>query len=209
MQRVTSSVIKRIVDIIVAACGLVLLSPVFAVVALQVRREFGSPIFFTQMRPGLSGVSFQLIKFRSMRAPQPNSGSSLTDKDRLTDYGRKLRASSLDELPELINVLKGEMSIVGPRPLLVDYLPLYSAEQRRRHDVRPGITGWAQVNGRNAISWEDKFEYDVWYVDNHSIWLDIKIIFLTIFKVIKRDDISEQGHETMSRFEGAGESENR
>jgi len=193
---------KRIFDIFTAFFGLVLLAPVLVIVAMKIRRELGAPVFFKQIRPGLDGKPFELVKFRSMAAPSVNSSSGIDDESRLSAFGLKLRASSLDELPELINVLKGDMSLVGPRPLLMEYLPLYSRTQNRRHEVRPGITGWAQVNGRNAISWEQKFEHDVWYVDNQSFFLDIKIIFMTLLKVVKRDDIAEEGHVTMSKFEG-------
>jgi lipopolysaccharide/colanic/teichoic acid biosynthesis glycosyltransferase len=195
---------KRIIDILGASLGLLLLSPVLAIVAYKIRREMGSPVLFRQTRPGMYGKSFQMIKFRTMRDAIDANGRPLPDAERLTKLGRFLRASSLDELPELWNVLKGEMSLVGPRPLLTEYLPLYSPEQARRHDVRPGVTGWAQVNGRNAISWEEKFALDVWYVDNRSIRLDLKIIWLTIRKVIGRDGISAAGEVTMSRFTGNG-----
>jgi lipopolysaccharide/colanic/teichoic acid biosynthesis glycosyltransferase len=195
---------KRIIDILGASLGLLLLSPVLAIVAYKIRREMGSPVLFRQTRPGMYGKPFQMIKFRTMRDAIDANGRPLPDAERLTKLGRFLRASSLDELPELWNVLKGEMSLVGPRPLLTEYLPLYSPEQARRHDVRPGVTGWAQVNGRNAISWDEKFALDVWYVDNRSLWLDLKIFWLTIRKVIKRDDISAAGEATMSKFTGNG-----
>jgi lipopolysaccharide/colanic/teichoic acid biosynthesis glycosyltransferase len=193
---------KRALDILGAAVGLILFSPVLIVIALIIRREMGSPVLFRQTRPGLHGKPFQMIKFRTMRDVIDADGSPLADSERLTKLGRFLRSSSLDELPELWNVLKGEMSLVGPRPLLMEYLPLYSPEQARRHEVRPGVTGWAQVNGRNAISWDEKFALDVWYVDNRSLWLDMKIIWLTIRKVIKRDGISAAGEATMSKFTG-------
>lgn len=193
---------KRALDILGAAVGLILFSPVLIVIALIIRREMGSPVLFRQTRPGLHGKPFQMIKFRTMRDVIDAEGSPLADSERLTKLGRFLRSSSLDELPELWNVLKGEMSLVGPRPLLMEYLPLYSPEQARRHEVRPGVTGWAQVNGRNAISWDKKFALDVWYVDNRSLWLDMKIIWLTIRKVIKRDGISAAGEATMSKFTG-------
>ena len=167
-------------------------------------REMGSPILFRQTRPGTNGKPFQMIKFRTMRNAIDADGRPLPDSERLTKLGRLLRSSSLDELPELWNVLKGDMSLVGPRPLLMEYLPLYSPEQARRHEVRPGVTGWAQVNGRNAISWNEKFALDVWYVDNRTLWLDLKIIWFTIRKVIKRDGISAAGEATMSRFTGNG-----
>ena len=193
---------KRIVDIVGVGIGLLLLSPVILVVALLIWRRMGRPVFFCQTRPGLHGKPFEMIKFRTMRDAMDAEGNPLADAERLTRLGRLLRSTSLDELPELWNVLKGEMSLVGPRPLLMEYLPLYSPEQARRHEVRPGVTGWAQVNGRNAISWDEKFALDVWYVDNRTIWLDIKIIWLTILKVVKRDGISAAGEATMSKFTG-------
>lgn len=179
-----------------------MLSPVFAVVAVMIRRKMGKPVLFSQIRPGLQKRPFKMIKFRTMRDAIDANGDPLPDSERLTRLGQFMRSSSLDELPELWNVLKGEMSLVGPRPLLMEYLPLYSPEQARRHEVRPGITGWAQVNGRNAISWDEKFELDIWYVDNRTIWLDLKIIWLTIRKVLKRDGISAAGEATMPKFEG-------
>ena len=194
-------VVKRAFDLAAASICLLVFSPVLAVVAFKIRRELGSPIVFKQMRPGLHGKPFQLIKFRSMGVQQ--QGGDLSDQERLTPFGRKLRASSLDELPELINVLKGDMSFVGPRPLLMEYLPLYSAVQNRRHEVKPGITGWAQVKGRNAISWEEKFEHDVWYVDNHHFFLDVWVLILTFVQVIRKDNISAEGHATMAKFEGS------
>ena len=184
--------------------GLFLLAPVFAIVSLLIWREMGAPVLFRQTRPGRFGQPFEMVKFRSMRGARDAGGDPLPDAERLTGLGRFLRASSLDELPELWNVLKGDMSIVGPRPLLMEYLPLYSLEQARRHDVRPGVTGWAQINGRNAISWEDKFALDVWYVQNRTIWLDLKIIWLTLLKVVKREGISAAGEATMSKFTGSG-----
>lgn len=193
---------KRLLDIFVAGVGLVLLSPVLILIAFMILREMGSPVLFRQTRPGRDGKPFQMVKFRTMRSAIDGSGRPLPDSERLTKLGSFLRSSSLDELPELWNVLKGEMSLVGPRPLLMEYLPLYSSEQARRHEVRPGVTGWAQVNGRNAISWNEKFALDVWYVDNRSLWLDLKIIWLTIRKVVKREGISAAGEATMSRFEG-------
>lgn len=195
---------KRIIDILGASFGLLFLSPVLAIVAFKVSRQMGSPVLFHQTRPGLNGKPFQMIKFRTMRDVIDADGRPLPDAERLTKLGRFLRSSSIDELPELWNVLKGEMSLVGPRPLLIEYLPLYSPEQARRHAVRPGVTGWAQVNGRNAISWEEKFALDVWYVDNQSLWLDLRIIWLTIRKVIKRDGISAAGEATMPKFTGNG-----
>ncbi len=197
--------IKRIFDIITVVVALIFLVPVTSIIALQIRRKLGSPVFFRQTRPGLNGKPFEMVKFRTMRDAYDENGLSLPDSVRMTPFGRFLRATSLDELPELWNVLKGEMSLVGPRPLLMEYLPLYNEEQRRRHEVRPGITGWAQVNGRNAISWEEKFKLDVWYVDNQSFWLDLKILFLTIQKVFIRDGISAQGEVTMPKFTGTQE----
>lgn len=193
---------KRIFDFVVALCVLLAFSPVFFMLVLLVRKYLGAPVFFTQERPGRHGKIFKMVKFRTMTSARDGAGNLLPDEQRLTRFGRFLRSSSLDELPELWNVLKGDMSLVGPRPLLVEYLPLYSAEQARRHDVRPGITGWAQVNGRNAISWDQKFRLDVWYVENRSFWLDIRILFLTVKKVLIRDGISQQGEATMSRFTG-------
>ena len=175
---------KRLIDIVAAMFGIVLLSPLFIIIVILVRIKLNSTIFFCQLRPGIAGKPFKLIKFRTMLDTYDTDGSLLSDSIRLTSFGRFLRSTSLDELPEFWNVLKGEMSLVGPRPLLIEYLPLYSKEQSRRHELKPGITGWAQVNGRNAISWEDKFKLDVWYVDNQSFWLDIKILFLTFMKVI-------------------------
>lgn len=195
---------KRALDILGAAIGLIVFSPILIAISLMIRREMGSPVLFSQTRPGHNGKPFQMIKFRTMRDAIDADGRPLPDAERLTKLGQFLRASSLDELPELWNVLKGEMSLVGPRPLLMEYLPLYSPEQARRHEVRPGITGWAQVNGRNAISWDEKFALDVWYVDNQSLWLDLKIIWLTIRKVIKREGISAKGEATMSKFTGNG-----
>ena len=195
---------KRIIDILGASLGLLLLSPVLAIVAYKIRREMGSPVLFRQTRPGLHGKPFHMIKFRTMRDANDANGHPLPDAERLTKLGRFLRSSSLDELPELWNVLKGEMSLVGPRPLLIEYLTLYSPDQARRHEVRPGVTGWAQVNGRNAISWDEKFALDVWYVGNRNLWLDLKIIWLTIRKVIKRDGISAGGGATMPKFTGNG-----
>ena len=194
---------KRKFDIMVSVSLLCALTPVVLVVSLLVKLKLGSPIFFYQKRPGLNGKSFEMIKFRSMLDALGQDGDPLPDEERLTKFGKFLRASSLDELPGLWNVLKGEMSLVGPRPLLVEYLPLYSKEQARRHEVRPGITGWAQVNGRNAISWDEKFELDVWYVENQSFWLDLKILFLTVKKVFVREGISQEGQVTMERFTGS------
>ena len=193
---------KRIIDIFGAGFGLFLLSPVLAIVAYKIRREMGSPVLFRQTRPGLQGEPFQMIKFRTMRNALDAEGRSLLDPERLTKLGRFLRSTSLDELPELWNVLIGDMSLVGPRPLLMEYLPLYSPDQARRHEVRPGITGWAQINGRNAISWEEKFTLDVWYVDNRSLWLDFKILGQTALKVLRREDIDAAGEATMPPFRG-------
>ena len=194
---------KRFFDFVLAAMALLLLGIPLLFLTLQVRRKLGSPALFRQIRPGLGGRPFEMIKFRTMTDERNSTGLLLPDADRLTPFGRFLRASSLDELPEFWNVLKGDMSLVGPRPLLMEYLPLYSTEQSRRHDVRPGITGWAQVNGRNALSWEEKFKLDLWYVDNCSVWLDIRILGLTVRKVVWRDDISAAGEATMPRFIGS------
>jgi len=194
---------KRIFDVIASFFGLLFLSPVIMLLSIFVVEKLGRPVLFKQKRPGLQGDVFEMLKFRSMRDALDGEGNVLPDSERLTPFGKKLRSSSLDELPGLWNVLKGDMSLVGPRPLLVEYLPLYSAEQARRHDVRPGITGWAQVNGRNAISWEEKFKLDIWYVDNQSFWLDIKILFLTVKKVFVRDGISADGEVTMHKFTGS------
>jgi len=194
--------VKRVFDCLFSLVGLVALAPVVAAVAVLVRYKLGCPVFFRQVRPGLHAKPFEMIKFRTMRDAVDKHGNPLPDEQRMTRLGHILRATSLDELPELWNVLKGDMSLVGPRPLLMEYLPLYSPEQYRRHEVRPGVTGWAQVNGRNALSWEDKFKLDVWYVDNRSLWLDIKILFLTVKKVLVRDGISADGQATMERFRG-------
>ena len=193
---------KRLVDILIAGLALIILSPLLLVLALLVARNLGRPILFSQIRPGLHARPFRMYKFRSMLDTINADGELLGDVDRLTDFGRFLRASSLDELPGLWNVLKGDMSLVGPRPLLMEYVPLFSAEQARRHEVRPGITGWAQVNGRNAIGWDEKFALDVWYVDHRNFWLDLKIIALTALKVVARHGISAEGEATMSKFEG-------
>ncbi len=195
--------IKRFIDIFVSLLLLFLLSPLMLLAFLVVGFKLGCPVIFKQARPGLNGNVFYLIKFRTML--NQNEEQSLTDEERITKFGSILRAASVDELPSLLNVLKGDMSLVGPRPLLVEYLPLYNEEQARRHLVRPGITGWAQVNGRNAISWEDKFKLDVWYVDNQSLLLDIKILFLTVKKVFVREGISAEGHVTMEKFKGSKE----
>lgn len=194
---------KRLLDIILSLVAVVLLGLPLLFLTWQVRRKLGSPVFFRQTRPGLDGQPFQMIKFRTMTDARGPDGQLLPDVDRLTAFGRFLRSSSLDELPELWNVLRGDMSLVGPRPLLMEYLPLYSPEQARRHEVRPGITGWAQVNGRNTLSWEDKFKLDVWYVDHRSLRFDIKILWLTVRKVLVRDGISAAGEATMPRFTGS------
>jgi sugar transferase EpsL len=193
---------KRLFDIFVALIALLVLFPVFIVLYVLIAVKMGRPVIFKQTRPGLSGQPFNMFKFRSMTDERDENGELLPDNVRLTRFGKLLRATSLDELPELWNVLKGDMSLVGPRPLLMEYLALYSPEQSRRHNVRPGITGWAQINGRNAISWEQKFKYDTWYADNHSFFLDIKILFLTVWKVIKRSDISSDTSVTMEKFRG-------
>ena len=193
---------KRVFDLVIIFIGLLFLVPVIILVAALVRLRLGSAIFFKQVRPGLNGNLFNMYKFRTMTNERDKNGVFLSDKVRLTEFGKFLRSTSLDELPGLWNVLKGDMSLVGPRPLLVEYLPLYSEKQSRRHEVRPGITGWAQVNGRNAISWDEKFDLDVWYVDNQSIWLDTKILWLTVKKVITRDGISSSNEATMPAFKG-------
>lgn len=193
---------KRSFDFVSALAILIVLSPVLALLGLLIRINMGRPVLFRQTRPGLHGAPFDMVKFRSMRDAHDRDGNPLADAERLTPLGRTMRATSLDELPELWNILKGDMSLVGPRPLLMEYLPLYSAEQARRHDVRPGLTGWAQVNGRNALSWEEKFALDTWYVDHRSFWLDVKILLLTVGKVLRRDGISGEGEVTMAKFEG-------
>ncbi len=193
---------KRLFDITAAFAALLLLALPLALLTWQVRRKLGSPAFFRQVRPGMHGQPFEMVKFRTMTDARGPDGALLPDADRLTPFGRFLRASSLDELPELWNVLKGDMSLVGPRPLLMEYLPLYSPQQARRHEVRPGITGWAQVNGRNAISWDDKFKLDVWYVDHRSLWLDLRILWMTVRKVLVRDGISAEGQATVEYFRG-------
>ncbi|GHZ56905.1 TPA: sugar transferase [Vibrio cholerae] len=193
---------KRIFDVLVSFWALLMLSPIIGIVAWKIRKNLGSPVLFRQTRPGLNGKPFEMVKFRTMKDAVDAQGNPLPDSERMTPFGDKLRNSSLDELPELWNVLKGEMSLVGPRPLLMQYLPLYSPEQVRRHEVRPGVTGWAQINGRNAIRWEEKFKLDVWYVDNRSFFLDIKILFLTIKKVFVKEGISADDHVTMPEFKG-------
>ena len=194
--------IKRLFDIVGATIALVVLSPVYAATAYKVSKNLGAPVLFRQIRPGLYGKPFEMIKFRSMKDDIDADGNPLEDGARLTSFGKALRNTSLDELPELWNVIKGDMSLVGPRPLLMEYLPLYNDEQVRRHDVRPGITGYAQINGRNAIGWDERFALDTWYVDNQSLWLDIKILFKTVKKVIVKDGISAEGEATMSKFMG-------
>jgi lipopolysaccharide/colanic/teichoic acid biosynthesis glycosyltransferase len=194
---------KRLFDFTLALIALFILWPIMLLVAFAIFFKLGSPVFFRQIRPGLKGKNFTMLKFRTMLDSKGKDGKLLSDEQRLTRFGKLLRSTSLDELPGLFNVIKGDMSLVGPRPLLVEYLSLYSPEQARRHEVRPGITGWAQVNGRNAISWEDKFKLDVWYVDNRSFWLDIKILFLTVKKVFVREGISAAGEATMSKFTGS------
>lgn len=194
--------LKRLLDIIIASIALILLSPLYFYVAHKVKKNLGSPVLFRQVRPGLHGKPFEMIKFRSMKDAVDAQGNLLPDSERLTPFGKMLRSTSLDEMPELWNVIKGDMSIVGPRPLLMEYLPLYSPEQAKRHDVRPGMTGHAQVNGRNAIGWEEKFKLDTWYVENQSVWLDFKIMFKTVHKVLAKDDISAEGEATMTKFTG-------
>lgn len=199
---------KRLLDVVVSVTALLLLAVPLALLSLGVRTRLGSPVFFTQVRPGLHGKPFRMVKFRTMTDERGPDGELLPDAVRLTAFGRWLRATSLDELPELWNVLRGDMSLVGPRPLLMEYLPLYTPEQARRHEVRPGITGWAQVNGRNALSWEDKFRLDVWYVDHRSLWLDMKILWMTVQKVIEREGISASGEATMTAFRGSATERN-
>lgn len=194
---------KRLFDIFASLLILVLLSPVLVVLALLVRVKLGSPVFFRQGRAGLHGREFRMIKFRSMTNAKDENGELLPDDQRLPRFGKLLRATSADELPELINVLFGDMSLVGPRPLLTRYLDRYTPEQNRRHEVRPGITGWAQVNGRNNLPWEDRFALDVWYVDNRTFLLDLKILWMTVLKVVKRSDVSQEGHATMAEFQGS------
>lgn len=198
-----SKFIKRLVDITGALSGLILLAPVIFIIGILIRLSMGSPVIFSQVRPGLYGKPFKMYKFRTMTDARDERGYLLPDEQRLTALGNFLRSTSLDELPELWNVFKGEMSLVGPRPLLMEYLDLYTTEQARRHEIKPGITGWAQINGRNSLSWEEKFKMDVWYVDHWNILLDIKIIFMTFLKVVKRDGISAQGHATMPIFRGS------
>lgn len=197
---------KRFMDVVISGVLMCALLPLMAMISLAVWLNMGCPVLFSQIRPGLHGKPFQMFKFRTMNLEKAIGGRVLPDADRLTALGRFLRSTSLDELPELWNVFKGEMSLVGPRPLLMEYLPLYTAEQARRHDVRPGITGWAQVNGRNAIGWEEKFALDLWYVDNQSFVLDVKILWLTLVAVFRRDGVSAAGHDTMPKFTGSHDS---
>jgi lipopolysaccharide/colanic/teichoic acid biosynthesis glycosyltransferase len=194
--------IKRLFDFFVASMGIIVLIPLFVILYFLILWHIGQPVIFVQMRPGLQGRPFKLYKFRSMTNNKDTKGNLLSDAERLNVFGRFLRASSFDELPTLWNVIKGDMSLVGPRPLLMEYLPLYNKNQKRRHEVKPGITGWAQVNGRNAISWEKKFDFDIWYVDHHNFWIDLKIIVLTLKKVFLREGITESGQVTMSKFTG-------
>jgi len=201
--------LKRCVDIFCSAVGLILLSPVLLLLAPAVRMMLGSPVLFRQKRPGLGGRAFTIIKFRTMAETKHYQGQPLTDSQRLSRFGRFLRETSLDELPELINVLKGEMSIVGPRPLMMKYLDRYTPEQARRNEVKPGITGWAQINGRNAVSWEDKFKLDVWYVDNWSLWLDAGIIFKTVWMVVTKQGVTQAGRATVDEFMGTQQSDSQ
>jgi lipopolysaccharide/colanic/teichoic acid biosynthesis glycosyltransferase len=194
--------IKRTVDIVISVFAALLLAPVISIAALLIRQKLGSPVFFAQVRPGLNGQPFRMFKFRTMTDAHDAEGQLLPDTDRLPPFGRWLRATSLDELPGLWNVLNGDMSLVGPRPLLMQYLPLYSPEQARRHQVKPGLTGWAQINGRNALTWDEKFALDIWYVDNLSLWLDLRIMWATAFKVCKREGINASGEATMPAFQG-------
>lgn len=194
--------LKRAFDIAASTSALVVLSPVLAITAYKVKKEMGSPVLFRQVRPGLHGKPFEMVKFRTMKDATDKEGNALPNSERLTEFGKKLRASSLDELPELWNVLKGDMSLVGPRPLLMEYLPLYNAEQAKRHNVRPGVTGYAQVNGRNSLSWEDKFKLDTWYVEHQTFLLDMKILLKTVIKVIIKDGINQSEEVTMTRFTG-------
>lgn len=197
--------LKRFIDIVASGAAILVLSPVLAVTAYQVKKNLGSPVLFKQVRPGLNGEPFEMIKFRTMLDAYDEEGNPLPNQQRHTKFGNFLRSTSLDELPELWNVFKGDMSLVGPRPLLMEYLPLYNEDQARRHNVRPGITGWAQVNGRNAISWEEKFELDNWYVDNQSLLLDLKIIFMTLSKVVIKEGVNSSDSMTMARFTGSPE----
>jgi len=195
--------LKRVFDVVVSATALVVLAPVMGLIALLVWRTMGRPVLFRHVRPGLHGKPFVMYKFRTMRDLRDAEGKLLPDEARLTPFGRWLRSTSLDELPELLNVLRGEMSLVGPRPLLMEYLDRYTPEQARRHEVKPGITGWAQIHGRNNLSWDERFKLDVWYVDNWSLWLDVKILWRTLWMVLRREGISAQGHATMPEFRGS------
>lgn len=199
--------LKRFLDIIIASIALILLSPLYVFVAYKVKKNLGSPVLFRQVRPGLNGKPFEMIKFRTMKDAVDRHGHPLPDSERLTPFGKMLRSTSLDEMPELWNVIKGDMSVVGPRPLLTEYLPLYNEEQAKRHNVRPGMTGYAQVNGRNSLSWEEKFKLDTWYVENRTTLLDFKIMFKTVHKVIAKDDISAEGEATMTKFTGLNNKE--
>jgi sugar transferase EpsL len=200
MSKRVQAYLKRVFDIVVSAVALTVLAPVMGLIALAVWRTMGRPVLFRQARPGLHGKPFVMYKFRTMRDLRDAEGNLLPDEARLTPFGRWLRTTSLDELPELVNVLRGEMSLVGPRPLLMEYLDRYTPEQARRHEVKPGITGWAQIHGRNNLSWDERFKLDVWYVDNWSLWLDVKILWRTLWMVLRREGISAQGHATMPRF---------
>jgi len=202
-MRTVNLIIKRIMDLLLSFIALLVLSPVLMIVALKVRKHMGSPVIFTHERPGKDGKPFKMMKFRTMLNTRDEHGELLPNEKRHTPFGKKLRSTSLDELPELFNVLKGEMSLVGPRPLLMEYLPRYSDRQMRRHEVPPGITGWAQINGRNAISWEKKFEMDVWYVEHFNLLLDIKILFLTVWKVLRREGVNQSSEVTMEKFMGS------
>jgi lipopolysaccharide/colanic/teichoic acid biosynthesis glycosyltransferase len=202
LSRQSGILVKSLLDRIVAAIALIVLSPVILIVAIAIYFRIGSPLIFTQPRPGKNSRIFTFYKFRTMTDERDNEGNLLPDEKRLLPFGEFLRQTSLDELPQLWNVVKGDMSFVGPRPLMVEYLPRYSPQQARRHDVMPGVTGWAQINGRNDISWEDKFNFDVWYVDNWSLWLDLKILFLTVTKVLRKEGISQEGHATCEEFKG-------
>lgn len=208
-KRRVEAALKRAVDVGAAAIGLLVLWPLIAMVALAIRGNMGPPVFFRQVRPGLRGVPFTLVKFRTMTNERSSTGEWLSDAERLTRLGRLLRRTSLDELPQMWNVLKGDLSLVGPRPLLMDYLARYTPFQMRRHEVKPGVTGWAQVNGRNAITWEEKFDLDVWYVDNWSLWLDLKIILMTVARVLSGQGVSQAGTSTVDEFLGNSESGGR
>lgn len=208
-SRKIQTVLKRIIDILISAVGLVVLSPVLVILAIIVRIKIGSPVLFRQKRPGLGGKGFVIYKFRTMTNGQDAKGNLLPDAGRLAPFGRFLRETSLDELPELFNVIKGDMSIVGPRPLMMKYLDRYTPEQARRNEVKPGITGWAQVNGRNAVSWQDKFKLDVWYVDNRSLWLDVKIIFKTVWMVVTKQGVTQADRATVDEFMGTQQTDSQ